>query len=64
MKTVIRENKKYIFYQDCIYSKQCYKYLIVRDSKKYGKYSIHKWMDDNDIVYNKKQGNAIYKFNI
>ena len=61
-KIVIRENNQYIFYNDCIYSKQCYKYLIVRESKKWGKYSLHRWIDDNDVPYNKQKGCAIFCF--
>jgi len=61
-KNVIRENKLYIFYKDCVYSKGCYKYLKIRESKKYGKYSLHKWIDDNDFLYNNKMDIALYKY--
>ncbi len=64
MKNIVRENQKYIFYEDCIYSKQCYKYLQVRDSKKYGKHSIHKWLDEYDVLFIKNKYTALYIYNI
>ena len=64
MKKIIRENHKYIFYEDGIYSKTQFKFLVVRDSKRYGKYTLHQYVDDNDCYYSQKRNVAIFKFNI
>lgn len=38
---ILKETKKYIYYKDCIYSKNCYKMLKVYTTAKYNlKYSI------------------------